>query len=61
MCQVELETVLFQELASLLGFLNTLGGEVDIMPSSEPVLKVPCGLAVTDEDDFVEGGCSTHC
>ena len=42
----------------MLGFLDTLGGEIDIMPSSEPVLKVPSGLAVADENDFVEGGCS---
>ena len=53
--EIELVSVFLQELTGLLGLLNTSGGEVDIMPSREPVLEVPGGLSVTEEDDFVCG------
>lgn len=51
---VELEAALLQQLAGLLGLFFALGGQVDIVPASEPVLEVPRGLAVADKDDFVE-------
>jgi len=60
MSQVELKTVLLEELTSSLGFFHTLSGEVDIMPACEAILEVPCGLSVADEDNLVECGCSAH-
>ncbi len=60
MGDIEFEALLFEEETSLLGFLVSLGGEVHIMPSCEPVLKVPGGLSVANEYDFMQGWCSFH-
>ena len=53
---VELKAVLLQQLTGLLGLLDTLGSEVDVVPAGEAVLEVPGGLTVADEDDLVDGG-----
>ena len=60
MSLIELEAVLFKELASLLGLNYTVSGQVNIVPPCETVLKVPGGLAVSYEDDFVDGFMSQH-
>jgi hypothetical protein len=57
---VELKAFLLKELAGLLGLLDTVGSEVDVVPASEPVLEVPGGLAVTDKDYFVNSLGSAH-
>ena len=59
--KVEFETILLQQLACLFCFLDTLGCEVDVVPSSESVFKVPGGLTMTHKDNFVEGlGSAAH-
>jgi hypothetical protein len=57
---IEFEALLLKETTSLFSFLLTLGGKVDIVPASEPVFKVPGGLTVTDEHDFVESWSTFH-
>lgn len=59
--KVEFETILLEQLTCLLCFFHTLRSEVDVVPSSESVFKVPGGLAMTHKDDFVEGlGSAAH-
>lgn len=59
--KVELKTIFFEKLASLLCLLNTLCGQVNIVPACESVLEVPGGLSVAHKDNFVEGlGSDSH-
>ena len=62
-CEIELKSIFLQQLTCTLGLLLTEFSEVDIVPASEPVLEVPGGLTVTEEDDFMcKFACSTnHC
>jgi hypothetical protein len=43
------QTLVGEEAASLVRFVFTCGGEVDIPPTRETVLEVPEALAVTDQ------------
>ena len=46
---IERNALSLQLLASLLGFLHALLGEVDITPSGEQVFQIPLALAVTHQ------------
>ncbi len=53
--EVEPESGLFQEPASLTRLRLTLFGQVDIGPAGKTIFAVPSGLAVAHEDHFVHG------
>mmetsp|Transcript_410 Transcript_410/g.1015 ORF Transcript_410/g.1015 Transcript_410/m.1015 type:complete len:566 (+) Transcript_410:339-2036(+) len=53
---VELEAVLFQEAASLLGLLHTFGGHARIFPASELLLEVALTLTMSQEDHLAHFG-----
>ena len=57
---IELKAFLLEEMTGMHSLLLTLRGEVNVVPASEPVLEVPGGLAVSYEDDFVDGFMSQH-
>jgi hypothetical protein len=51
--QIKLITFRFQQAAGILGLLDACGGEVDIGPASEAIFKIPGGLAVANQNEFI--------
>ena len=50
---IEVETLLLQNFACLLGLFSTELCQVDVAPAGEAVLKVPLALSVTNEYNLV--------
>jgi len=48
---IEFKALLFQGLSGSNGFGDTIGGEIDVVPTSESVFEVPDGLTVSEEDN----------
>lgn len=53
---VEVEALSLQDLTGRLRLLDTLWGEVAVVPAGEAVLEVPLGLSVAEKNDLVFRG-----
>jgi hypothetical protein len=53
--EVEVEAFGGEQLAGQLGLLFALRGQADVPPAGEPVLEIPGGLAVAEQDELGHG------
>ena len=52
---VKLIAFSFEQTTGFFGLLHAGGGQVDIGPASEAIVKIPGGFAVANENEFVHG------